>query len=169
MRLYVAVEFGSIERRKGVIMSEWAKRAAKRLYEREHKDELANAAMLEKRRLLQEQGLGLWTALRAKARDLCEELNMEVGRVVAVVAHTPSHELRVQLTNSEGMSELIASFRLEMAADAVQWKYAGPAAQRSRGGKYALIVEDGGTVLGDGRDRTTPDEVAGFMMDGLLP
>lgn len=168
MRVLLAVEFRQRGVR-GVTMSEWAKRAAKRLYEREHKDEIANAAMLEKRRLLQEHGPSLWFDLCATVSEMCDDLNAELGREAAVIVQPPSSELRVQLTNGEGMSEMIASFRLEAAPDALQWRYAGPAARRSGGGTYAVIIENGAAVLGDGHDRTTPETVATFMMEGLLP
>lgn len=69
----------------------WASEAAKKLKQRDTSQVQRDSAMLERRKLIEEQGPALWLRVRDHVKNLCKELNTEYGEQVAVfrVGQTP--------------------------------------------------------------------------------
>jgi hypothetical protein len=79
----------------GFCMSDWSRKAANKLHERAEQKNSENAALTEKRRLMEEQGPGLWQQLCMQVKKLCDELNADYGEDIATVIFCSWSECRV--------------------------------------------------------------------------
>ncbi len=140
-------EFGGID-----MSGTWGEDAAEKMRKREQHIEVQNKVLLEKRKLLEEQGPGLWQEVRNQVKKLCAELNSCYGKEIATIRVGQTRELHIELYASGTMSELNASFEPSSSSEALQWSYSGPAARIARGGKYYLYVDNGSVVFQNGLD-----------------
>jgi hypothetical protein len=149
-------------------MSDWSRGAANKLRERVQREDNESAILVEKRKLLDEQGPGLWQQICEDVKKLCKELNADYGQDIAVVEACSVRDLKVELRHAGNMSELKANFTTSTSPDALKWSYAGPAARMGRGGQYSLYVDAGRVSFQNSVKASTPESIAKEMLDGLL-
>jgi hypothetical protein len=152
----------------GFCMSDWSREAANKLHKRAERKSSENAALTEKRRLMEEQGPGLWQQLCLQVKKLCDELNADYKEDIATVKASSANDLNVELRHVGNMSELNVKFTTSTSADALRWSYAGPAARVGRGGQRSLSVDAGRIVFQDTLTPSTLESIATQMLDGLL-
>jgi hypothetical protein len=150
-------------------MSEnWGSVAAQKLRKRLEAKQRDGALLLENRRLLEEQGPGLWQQVRQNVKKMCDQLNADYGEQVVTIQDGRTDELNVQLRFAGTTSELRATFDTSTSTEALKWTYAGLAARSTSSGKYFLHNTNGVVVLQSGTVPSTTELVARQMLDGLL-
>jgi hypothetical protein len=149
----------------GFTVSDWSRNAADKLRRRLERIDNENAALTEKRKLLEEQGPALWQMVCEQVKKLCDDLNADYQEKVAVVQESSAHALHVELRHAGSMSELNASFNISTGADALKWSFLPP---RPAQGTYALQINAGRVAFQNSMTPSTPESIARQMLDGLL-
>ena len=154
----------------GIIMSDsWANEAAKKLKLRTERMAHSQAAMLEKRKLIEEQGPALWRSVREKVKQMCTDLNRECGVQVVTFAVGQTSEISVLFRHGGVSRELKATCAVSTSPDAVEWYYLAEEGEGEiRGQTYSFHVADDRVVFQNSLVPSTPDSIARQMMDGLL-
>jgi hypothetical protein len=146
----------------------WASKSAGILRQRAADSERRELDRQETRRLLNEQGPGLWRTICTRAQELCTQLNQELGQEVATVVVSSSNQLGVRLTSNGGVNELTATFETTTSNEALRWSYSGEAARSSHGGQYQIFTQGSVAYLGHHSNPRTPEGIAEEMMSGLI-
>jgi hypothetical protein len=164
MRFRLAFDFSlggeDSQQHGGIAMSsEWAETAAQHVRERQKAEEEVNAALIEKRKLIAEQGPALWRQVFCRVQELVSEFNAEYKHSSPMTYdNTSTSEFHVRLNTGYLNTTLIATFGVNSSATALQWRYEGG---KAKGGGCNLNVLPSGKVALYYRLRdTTPNMIA---------
>lgn len=114
---------------------------------------------VEQQRLKRANGNGLWLELREAIVTECDDLNREMGKVVAKIDETASHTLKVRTTQNDQPRVLELVYHKEMLY--VEWSC------EDRGAHWHIVtMGNGGLTFARGQimEPIRTDEVAGIMM-----
>ena len=147
--------------------SNWAADWSRKLRNREQSSDQQNATLLERRRLLEEQGPQLWQELREAVKASAMALNDNYGDTVLAV-NDKVNEVAVRLRHLGKVRDLHITFKTT-SADALTWFHAGDMSPNSKSGSCSLAVDVAGRVVfKDGLNTRTPQNLAEEMLNGLL-
>ena len=161
---------GSKEKRFGrLFMSDWSKKAAKKLRAQGERQAFENLTELHHQKLREEQGAALWREARDHVKTMCANLNLEYGEQVATFRVVQASELEVQLRAPNGkVHQLKAHFSPSSSNDALTWNTSGHRMSETRLGKCELHIEKDVVSFLTGACFYTPESLAEQMLDDLL-
>ena len=147
----------------------WSQEAARKLKQRTERITESQAVLLEKRKLIEEQGPALWRLVREKVKQMCADLNAEYGEQVVTFGIGQSSQISILFRHIGVSRQLKAECDISTAPDALQWYYLAEEMDGDpRRQTYAFHVAEGKTIFQSGLVPSTPDSIARQMMDGLL-
>lgn len=169
MKLRLAIDFCLAEGQslsKGVSMSDWAEERARSVKARLNREQGKIAGWIENRKLIEEQGPGLWRELRTHLESLVHELNRALGpNALLIVGKEPS-EMDIRFTVHDPAHQLLVWFEATTAQDALRWTYPGG---KGADQKCRLVPNAAGVLCFWSNGYTSnPETIAKSMLDGLL-
>jgi hypothetical protein len=168
MRLHLAFDFSlggqHSDLNGGFMSSDWAVKAAQNIRKREESEQLSNATLVAKQKILTEQGPSLWKDVCKNIKQLVADFNAEY-KAEAITIECTSHGLTGRFATALTTRELIATFNVD-AYPVLSWRYD---LGTTCAGEYHLHVSPSGSVVfQDGMVTSTPESISRQMLDGLL-
>lgn len=168
MRLHFAIEFGlgrDNALARGGSMSDWANEKARIVNAQLDAEQRKVAGWIENRKLIEEQGPGLWKELRSHLSSAVDDLNSAFGKDAFVMVGTDPNEMDVRFTVRAPALQLLVSFEASTAHNALRCSYPGG---KAKDHSYRLIADAAGNVSFWSGYSSTPEAIAKSMLDGLL-
>jgi hypothetical protein len=152
---------------KGVFsMSKWAREAVQKLREHEFQEDQKTEALVVRRKLLEEQGQGLWDQLCAHVEKLVGEFSKEYGSDAIEIFSVTSKELKARIGTRLMRRQVVVEFKMTSASDALKWRYEG---DKANGDVCSLHINDAGVgIFQQAALPRTPESLAQEILDGLL-
>jgi hypothetical protein len=169
MRLRFAIDFclaggDSLQKRAG--MSDWAKEKVRIVNARLAGEQEKISGWVENRKLIEEQGPGLWEQLRRQLSALIADFNTEYGKDALLIVGKDPNKIDLRFTESQPSGQLLVWFSASTALDALHWDYPGSNAQ---GQEYRLSADASGVLsFRSGAYSSSPESIAKSMLDGLF-
>lgn len=169
MRLHFAIGFwleGGNSLQKRVSMSDWAKEKVRIINTRLAGEREKISGWVENRKLIEEQGHGLWEHLRQQLSALIAEFNAEFGKEALLIVGKDLNKLDIRFTESNPSAQLLVWFEATTAQNALHWRYPGG---KSSGEDFRLSADASGVLsFRSGAYSSSPESIAKSMLDGLL-
>lgn len=174
MRLRFAIDFclsGDEGLQKRASMSDWAKEKVRTVNARLAGEQEKISGWVENRKLIEEQGPGLWEQLRHHLSTLIDDFNVEFGKEALLkeallIVGKDLDRIDVRFAESHPSTQLLVWFTASTALDSLHWDYPG---SKIQGQKYRLSADASGVLsFQSGAYSSNPESIAKSMLDGLF-